>query len=395
MKKQDYQPMLRNIQIINARLPGYLNLQQLQINNQGKIEAIIPQSEKELSHESDKIIDVQGDWISLGGVDLQINGGLGLAFPDLDYHHLPLLEKIGQFLWQQGVDAFLPTIVTTSIENIQRSLSVIESFLTAQKSFTEPTAKVLGVHLEGPFLNLEKRGAHPAQYLLKPTLENVNQVLGKNPELIKIITLAPELDLSNEIIPYLTSLGITVSLGHSQATESEAEKAFALGASMITHAFNAMPPLHHRQPGLLAAAIRNSQVYCGFIADGQHVSPSMLDIFLRANYAEKGAFLVSDALAPMGLVDGIYPWDERQIEVKQGTARLSDGTLSGTTLPLLAGVDNLLEWGIVSPESAIALATESPRQAIALQGLSIGKEANLLRWHGDQVSPKLVFERLV
>ena len=394
MKKQDYQPMLRNIQIINARLTGYLNLQQLQIDNQGKIEAIIPQSEKELSQESDKIIDAAGNWISLGGVDLQINGGLGLAFPDLDYHHLPLLEKIGQFLWQQGVDAYLPTIVTTSIENIQRSLSVIEDFLIAQKSFTEPTAKVLGVHLEGPFLNLEKRGAHPAQYLLKPTLENVNQVLGKNPELIKIITLAPELDPSNQIIPYLKFLGITVSLGHSQATVTEAENAFVLGASMITHAFNAMPPLHHRQPGLLAAAIRNPQVYCGFIADGQHVSPTMLDILLRASYAEKGAFLVSDALAPMGLADGIYPWDERQIEVSQGTARLSDGTLSGTTLPLLSGVNNLLDWGIVSPESAIALATESPRQAIALQGLAVGQEANLLLWHEDQVSPKLVFKRL-
>ena len=394
MKKQDYQPMLRNIQIINARLTGYLNLQQLQIDNQGKIEAIIPQSAKELSQESDKIIDAAGNWISLGGVDLQINGGLGLAFPDLDYHHLPLLEKIGQFLWQQGVDAYLPTIVTTSIENIQRSLSVIEDFLMAQKSFTEPTAKVLGVHLEGPFLNLEKRGAHPAQYLLKPTLENVNQVLGKNPELIKIITLAPELDPSNQIIPYLKSLGITVSLGHSQATITDAENAFTLGASMITHAFNAMPPLHHRQPGLLAAAIRNPQVYCGFIADGQHVSPTMLDILLRASYAEKGAFLVSDALAPMGLADGIYPWDERQIEVSQGTARLSDGTLSGTTLPLLSGVNNLLDWGIASPESAIALATESPRQAIASQGLAVGQAANLLRWHGDQVSPKLVFKRL-
>jgi N-acetylglucosamine-6-phosphate deacetylase len=386
--------MLRNIQIINARLPGYLNLQQLQINHQGRIEAIIPQSETELYQESDKIIDAAGDWISLGGVDLQINGGLGLAFPDLDDHHLPLLEKIAQFLWQQGVDAFLPTLVTTSIENIQRSLSVIETFLTTQKSFTEPTATVLGVHLEGPFLNREKRGAHPAQYLLKPTLENVNQVLGKNPQLIKIITIAPELDPSNTIIPYLKSLGITVSLGHSQATESEAENAFALGASMITHAFNAMPPLHHRQPGLLAAAIRNPQVYCGFIADGQHVSPTMLDIFLRASYAEKGAFLVSDALAPMGLVDGIYPWDDRQIEVNKGTARLSDGTLSGTTLPLLTGVNNLLDWGIVSPESAIALATESPRQAIALQGLGVGQAANLLRWHGDQLTQKLVFQRL-
>ena len=386
--------MLRNTQLINARLSGYTNLQQLEINSQGKIAAIAPQSETSFSQESDKIINIAGNWLSLGGVDLQINGGLGLAFPDLDYHHLSLLENIAQYLWQQGVDAFLPTLVTTSLENIQRSLAVIETFLEAQKSFSQPTAKVLGVHLEGPFLNPEKRGAHPAQYLLKPTLENVHQVLGQNPSLIKIMTLAPELDPTNQIIPHLKSLGITVSLGHSQANEAEAENAFSLGASMVTHAFNAMPPLHHRQPGLLGAAIRNPQIYCGFIADGQHVSPTMLDIFLKASDYEKGAFLVSDALAPMGFDDGMYSWDERQIEIKQGTARLTDGTLSGTTLPLLSSVNNLLDWGIASPESAIALATEAPRKAIALTGLSIGKEAHLLSWCQDQATKKLVPKRL-
>lgn len=386
--------MLKNTQLINARLSGYSDLQQLQIDAQGKIEAIIPQYQVNHSQKSDKVIDLNSNWLSLGGIDLQVNGGLGLAFTDLDYHHLYQLENISQFLWKQGVDAFLPTLITTSLNNIGRSLSVIETFLTAQKSFSKPTAQILGVHLEGPFLNIEKRGAHPSQYLLKPSLENINKILGQNPNLIKIITLAPELDSTNKIIPYLKSLGIIVSLGHSQATETEAENAFTLGASMVTHAFNAMPPLHHRQPGLLAAAICNPQVYCGFIADGQHVSSTMLNIFLRASYYEKGAFLVSDALAPMGLADGIYPWDERQIEVKKGTAKLTDGTLSGTTLPLLSGVNNLVNWGICSPESAIALATEAPRKAINLAGLSVGQTAHLLSWHEDQTTKTLVFKRL-
>jgi len=386
--------MLKNIQLINAHLPSYPDLQQIEINAQGEIKGIIPQDQAEILDESDKIIDIERNWLSLGGLDLQINGGLGLAFTDLDYHHLHLLEKIGQFLWEQGVDAFLPTLITTSIPNIQRSLSVIETFLVAQKSFTEPTAQILGVHLEGPFLNPEKRGAHPSQYLLKPTLENVNQILGKNPNLIKIITLAPELDPTNHLIPYLKSWGITVSLGHSQATVAEAENAFSLGASMVTHAFNAMPTLHHRQPGLLGAAIRDPRIYCGFIADGQHVSPTMQDIFLRASFYEQGAFLVSDALAPMGLTDGFYPWDDRQIEVKQGTARLTNGTLSGTTLPLLAGVNNLLDWGICSLESAIALATEAPRKAIALPSLSVGQKAHFLRWHQESETKKIVFKRL-
>ncbi len=386
--------MLHNLHIINARLPGYSDYQQLTIDEQGQIESIIPQQVNNSWQFSDRVLDLAGDWLSLGGVDLQINGALGLAFPDLEASDLPLLQKISQFLWDQGVDAYLPTIVTTSIKKIQRSLAIIDSFIRWQQKHRESGAEILGVHLEGPFLNPEKRGAHPIEELLQPTLKTVNQVLGSYANRIKIITLAPELDPSNTLISYLTSLGITVSLGHSQATEAQAQKAFELGASMVTHAFNAMPPLHHRHPGLLGAAICNPDVYCGFIADGQHVSPTMLEILLRASYYEKGAFLVSDALAPLGLPDGMYPWDDRQMEVKQGTARLADGTLSGTTLPLLDGVTNLLSWKICSIESAIALATEAPRHAIKLPGLAVGQPANLLRWQVDPLTQQLKPQRL-
>lgn len=253
---------------------------------------------------------------------------------------------------------------------------------------------MLGVHLEGPFLNYEKRGAHPAEYLLHPTLETVEWVLGDFSNLVKIITLAPELDTIGEVIPYLRSLGIIVSLGHSTATAEEAKKAFQLGASMVTHAFNAMPPLHHRKPGLLGEAIVNQNVFCGLIADGEHICPTMIDLLLRASRYGKGIFLVSDALAPIGLPDGIYPWDERQIEVRDGTARLADGTLAGTTLPLLVGVENLVKWRISSIESAIALATESPRVAIGLPGMSVGHPAYLLQWHWEKASDRLTWKRL-
>jgi N-acetylglucosamine-6-phosphate deacetylase len=183
-------------------------------------------------------------------------------------------------------------------------------------------------------------------------------------------------------------------LGHSTASDKEAKKAFNLGASMVTHAFNAMPPLHHRKPGLLAEAIINKNVYCGLIADGEHICPTMIDILLRASYYQRGIFLVSDALAPIGLPDGIYPWDERQIEVKEGTARLADGTLAGTTLPLLVGVENLVKWGICELESAIAMASESPRSAIGLPGISVGQPANLLHWKWDEASAQLTWKRL-
>ncbi|MEH2230021.1 MAG: N-acetylglucosamine-6-phosphate deacetylase [Nostoc sp.] len=378
------------VDIINARVTGYKDLQMLLVNPEGIIEQILPMGTVG-THSRASIIDVAGDWISLSGVDLQINGALGLAFPDLTAENAHVLQKITQFLWDVGVDGFLPTLVTTSVEKIQRSLAVIADIIPCQQA----GAKILGVHLEGPFLNYQKRGAHPAEYLLPLTIDEVKRVLGDYAHVVKVITLAPELDPTGEVIPYLRSLGITVSLGHSQATSAQAQLAFQFGATMVTHAFNAMPPLHHREPGLLGAAITHPDVMCGFIADGEHVSPTMLQILLRASYQEKGLFLVSDALSPLGLPDGVYPWDSRQIEVKNGTARLADGTLSGTTLPLLVGVQNLVKWGICDVETAILLATTAPRQAIGLPGIVKSQAANLLRWHWDEATKELTWQRLL
>lgn len=376
-----------NVDIINARVPGYQDLQMILVNREGIIEQILPMGTvfKRVPAKDLQVLDVAGDWISLGGVDLQINGALGLAFPDLTDANSHLLPKISEYLWDKGVDGYLPTLVTTSVENIQRSLAVIAN-LTESSG-----AQILGVHLEGPFLNYGKRGAHPAEYLLPLTIDEVKRVLGDYAHVVKVITLAPELDPTGEVIPYLRSLGITVSLGHSQATAAQAQQAFALGATMVTHAFNAMPPLHHREPGLLGAAITHPDVKCGFIADGQHLSPIMLQILLRTS---KGLFLVSDALAPLGLPDGVYPWDSRQIEIINGTARLADGTLSGTTLPLLVGVQNLVKWGICDIEKAISLATDAPRAAISLPKISPNQPANLLRWHGDEATKELTWQRL-
>jgi N-acetylglucosamine-6-phosphate deacetylase len=374
---------MKNCKIINARIPGYEGLQELAIF-EGKIMAIA----QSVAAANIPILDVEGDWISLGGWDLQINGALGLAFPEVQMSDFGRLTQICDFLWEQGIDGFLPTIVTTSIENIHRSLAVFAEFMTQQPP---NTAQILGAHLEGPFLNLQKRGAHPQKYLLDLTLDSVTTVLSKYAETVSVITLAPELDNTGMVIPYLRSLGIIVSLGHSQANFAQAESAFGSGASMVTHAFNAMPGLHHREPGLLGSALTQSHVQCGFIADGQHVHPAMLKVLVRAGNYTEGLFLVSDALSPLGLPDGKYPWDVREIEVIDGTARLADGTLSGTTRSLLVGVQNLVKWEICDPGTAISLATIAPRQALIqpddrgenLSDYYLGQVANLLRWKTD------------
>ncbi|MGB3787401.1 MAG: N-acetylglucosamine-6-phosphate deacetylase [Phormidesmis sp.] len=386
--------------IVNARLPQQPGLYQIAIES-GRISAIAPQTAPQtvLSNQPTNPIDVEGDWLSLGAIDLQINGALGLAFPDLRVETLERLQTICDLLWQQGVSGFCPTLVTTSLENFHSSLEAIQTFRQSQKQHpSQKSATVLGAHLEGPFLNPAKKGAHPAEYLQPLTLERVKTVVGEFAETIGIITLAPELALEEDIIPWLKAQNITVSLGHSLATEAQANIAFAQGTRMVTHAFNAMPGLHHRESGLLGAAIANPDVFCGFIADGEHIGKTMLDLLLRLDRGSQKEqrlnrlFLVSDALSPLGLPDGIYPWDSRQIEVTSGTARLLDGTLSGTALPLIAGAQNLVQWGLCSVEEAIALVTITPRLAIHQPDLAIHQPAQLLRW--SQKDDQLYWQHL-
>jgi len=340
--------------------------------------------------DSANLIDVANDWITLGAVDLQINGALGLAFPDLRAHHFEKLEQICDWLWQQGIDSFCPTLVTTSLENFHGALSAIAQFQQQQKNAPR-TAKILGAHLEGPFLNAAKRGAHPEQFLQPLSLENVKTVVGDFTDTLSIITLAPECATDERVITWLSDRDITVSLGHSLATAAQANQAFEQGATMITHAFNAMPVLHHREPGILGTALNDPRVFSGFIADGQHICPTMLDLLIRTGRGSRsndfgGLFLVSDALSPLGLLDGTYPWDTREIEVVNGTARLADGTLSGTTLPLIKGAQNLVEWGLCEIEEAIALVTQAPRKAVGLSPLTPGSAANLLRWRSHDAA---------
>ena len=313
---------------------------------------------------------------SQGAIDLQINGALGVPFNDLNPDRAIKLPEICRFLYQQGLDGFLPTLVTASIEQTHRSLFFLAEAIADQKQNPDPrTAKILGIHLEGPFLHPEKRGAHPQQHLLPLNLDTLQQVLGDYTEIIKIVTLAPELDPIGETIKYLRDRQIIVSLGHSTANAEQTRDAIAQGATMVTHAFNAMPSLHHRDVGLLGEAILSDRLWCGLIADGIHVSPQMVNLLHRMT---NKIFLVSDALAPLGLPDGVYPWDDRPISIKNGTARLPDGTLSGTTIPLLDSVNNLVKWQICEPHQAIASAIAAPRLAM---NMALDPTTQRLAWY--------------
>jgi N-acetylglucosamine-6-phosphate deacetylase len=322
-----------------------------------------------------------GDWLSPMGVDLQINGGLGLAFPELTPNDLPHLLKLLELLWRDGVEAIAPTLVTCGVAKLRQALAVLREARSQHKS---GRCRLLGAHLEGPFLAEARRGAHPRDHLAAPSLEALNIRIAGFEDEIALVTLAPELPGAAEVIEALRQLGILVSLGHSEANENQARAAFADGVGMITHAFNAMPGLHHRAPGPIAAAALRGDVALGLIADGVHVAPAMAVLLQRL--LPEQVLLVSDALAPYGLADGMHRWDERPLIVENGSCRLNDGTLAGVTLPLLEAVRRLASWS-GDAGRAIAAATVLPRRLLGapaaareqLLGLPL---AETLRWSG-------------
>lgn len=347
--------------ITNVRLPeasrcrhGGRRRWRLELDGEGTIVALEPIAAGSAAAGD----DWHGDWLSPGGVDLQINGGLGLAFPELTPADLPRLLELLELLWRDGTAAICPTFVTGGVAPLRQALAVLEQ---ARQQHRPGRCQLLGAHLEGPFLAPARRGAHPVQHLCAPSLAALSERIGGFEHQIALMTLAPELEGAGAVIERLRQLGIVVSLGHSDASEEQAGQAFNAGVTMLTHSFNAMAGLRHRAPGPLAAACRRGDVALGLIADGVHVAPTMAVLLQRL--APEQLVLVSDALAPYGLGEGRHRWDERLLLVEDGSCRLEDGTLAGVTLPLLEGVKRLAGWS-GRPEWAIAAATVLPRRVL-------------------------------
>jgi N-acetylglucosamine-6-phosphate deacetylase len=362
----------------NVRLPGAEGHWRVGLDDAGRITRMqcLPAGSAAAGE------DWGGNWLSPAAVDLQINGGLGLAFPELQDRDLPTLLALLERLWQDGVEAIAPTIVTCACADLRRALTVLAA---ARREHRPGRCRLLGAHLEGPFLEPSRRGAHPQQHLAAPSLEALQERIAGFEDAITLVTLAPELPGATAVIEALVARGIVVSLGHSAASEAEAETAYRQGVGMVTHAFNAMPDMHRRAPGPVAAAALRGDIALGLIADGVHVAPTMAVLLQRL--APQQLVLVSDALGPYGLPDGTYRWDERPLIVEQGSCRLEDGTLAGVTLPLLEAVRRLARWG-GDAEATIAAATVHPRRVLGdrrtIQELLLGRPlAETLRWSGS------------
>lgn len=301
-------------------------------------------------------IDATGLLLVPGFIDLQINGAFGHDFTA----DPASIWAVAAGLPRYGVTAFLPTIVTSPPETSFTAQQVLAQGAPAGQDGALP----LGLHLEGPFLNPDKRGAHNPAYLRLP---DPGIVADWSPEQgVRLVTLAPELPGALEVVAALVARGVVVSAGHSLASYAQARAAFKAGATYGTHLFNTMPPLRHREPGLIGALLEEPGARVGLIPDGIHVHPAIVSLVWKATGPER-LTLVSDAMAAMGMPPGRYQIGNLHVVVDETTSRLVDGTLAGSILTLDAALRNLIAFTGCTLGAALATITTTPA---ALLGLS-------------------------
>jgi N-acetylglucosamine-6-phosphate deacetylase len=305
-------------------------------------------------------LDATGLLVAPGFVDLQCNGAAGI---DLTTEPERLWE-MAAVLPRWGVTAWLPTIVTAPAAIRHRALAAWRAGPPPSLAEGRPPAAPLGLHFEGPFLAPERRGAHPPQHLAAPDVALVESEgwVGA----VALVTLAPELPGAGALIKTLVAEGIVVSAGHSSATAAEARAAVDAGVSYVTHLFNAMAPLHHREPGLAGVALSDDRLRAGLIVDGLHVDPAMVAVAARA--LGDRLSLVTDAVAALGAPPGPVPLGAYTAEVSaaDGGVRLPDGTLAGSTLALDQAVRNLVAFAGVPLAAAVGSVTEVPARVLGL-----------------------------
>lgn len=304
-----------------------------------------------------EIIDAQGGYIAPGFIDLHMHGSAGCELMDGTEE---ALRTMARYLPKSGTVAFLPSTVTAAPE-ITRSVAR----LVADYAGSEDEAEVLGIHLEGPYINERYKGAQygPA---IRPAdvseLEDLYSILG---EKLRLVTLAPEVPGSLEAIAWLKARGVKVSIGHSDATYEEAVRGFEAGITHATHTYNGMRGLHHREPGVLGAVLATPGIWTELIADLVHVHPGAIRVLLRCAGVEQ-IVLITDAVQATGLPDGEYTLGDHQIFVKDGAARLAEGNLAGSTLTMLQAVQNMIQEVGVSIPDAFRMASLNPAQSLGL-----------------------------
>ncbi len=306
--------------------------------------------------EGAQTIDASGLLLTPGFIDLQINGAFGHDFNSDPASIWPAAAKLPRY----GVTAFLPTIITSPLETVTAAQDVMAGSAPVPVEGAAP----LGLHLEGPFLNPEKRGAHNPAYLRKPDLADIGDW---SPERgVRMVTLAPELPGALDLVAALTERGVVVSAGHSAATYLQAMSGIEAGIRYGTHLFNGMAPLYHREPGLPGALLTDPRVVAGMIGDGVHTHPAMIKLAWQAVGSSRRLCLVSDAITALGMPPGLHSLGDGQILVDDSCARLLDGTMAGSIAALDTILRNLVAFTGCSLGEGLATITSTPAAVLGL-----------------------------
>jgi N-acetylglucosamine-6-phosphate deacetylase len=342
----------------------------------------------------EEIVDLGGRILSPGLIDTQLNGAYGFDFSVVPEDGAVAYSKgvlrVNRSLVSTGVTSYLPTLTSQRPDVYQKTLPFLGPSGAARDA--SYGAESLGAHCEGPFLNPTKNGIHNASVLQEPVngLSDLAECYGSHnlhsPSPIKLITLAPELPGALESIQALTDRGIHVSIGHSEASYEEAKVSIKAGASMITHLFNAMRPLHHRNPGIFGllgtASSSIRKPYFGIIADGIHLHPTSIKIAWNAH--PDGLILVTDAMRLAGMPDGTYDWTNGSRIIKDGALLTleENGKIAGSSIQLVDCVTNFLNWTGASVPEALKAVTETPAKMLGMQDtkgtLNEGVDADLV-----------------
>jgi N-acetylglucosamine-6-phosphate deacetylase len=322
-----------------------------------------------------KLLEFPDATLSPAFFDVHMHGGAG---HDLMEGSAAAVAAVSRLLAAHGVGAYLATTVTAPLDKTLRTLSGLAREIA--KAPEPGRARLLGVHLEGPFLAHKRRGAHPSEYLLQPDLALFDRLQEAAEGQIKVMTLAPELDGACELARHATQRGVRVSLGHSEATAEQTRALIAAGAVSATHTYNAMRPMESRDPGVLGEALTNDALYAELICDGVHVAPEMVKLWWKAKGRERG-ILMTDAISATGMPDGVYKLGEYDVEVANGRA-MTHGSLAGSVLTLDRALLNFMRFTDAKLEEALPLLTTNPAAMTGLndcsQALAEGAPANLV-----------------
>jgi len=320
-------------------------------------------------------IDFPGATLAPAFLDVHFHGAKGR---DVMEATPAAVAAIGGFLAEHGTGSYLATTVTAPLDATLRALEGLAKLVARPPVAGQ--ARLIGIHLEGPFLSHAKRGVQPPEDLLAPDIATFDRLFEAAEGQIRLMTLAPELPGAVELTAHATAHGVRVSLGHSNATAAETRAAIAAGASSATHTFNAMRPLDHREPGILGTVLTDDAVFAELICDGIHVAPEMVRLWWKAKGADRG-ILVTDSMSAAGMPDGTYQLGGFAVEVAHGRA-MARGVLAGSVLTLDRALMNFMEFAGAPLEQALRLLTMNPASMIGVGdqvgSLAVGQAASFV-----------------